>query len=36
MKLTLSLIEHEWMESQKSTDPRMFVEILGYGLKTHR
>ena len=36
MKLALSFIEHEWQEAQKSSDPRMFVEILGYGLKTHR
>lgn len=36
IKEALSFIQHEWDLAQQSTDPRMFVEILGYGLKTLR
>ena len=36
IKEALSFIQHEWDIAQKSSDPRMFVEILGFGLKTLR
>lgn len=32
----LSLIEHEWIVAQGSSDKRMFVEILGHGIKSLR
>jgi predicted nuclease of predicted toxin-antitoxin system len=36
IKAAMSFIEFEWREAMILDDQRMFIEILGKGLKTHR
>jgi hypothetical protein len=34
--VAMTFIAREWEECHKDADPRMFIEVLGYGLKTLR
>lgn len=36
LKEAMTFIQHEWDLSQKKSDKRIFIEILGLGLKTLR
>jgi len=36
LKDALSFIEHEWELAQKKSDKRVFIEVLGLGMKTIR
>jgi predicted nuclease of predicted toxin-antitoxin system len=36
LKAAMSFIEHEWQVAQSKPDKRIFIEILGLGMKTIR
>ena len=36
LKEAMSLIEHEWDLAQRTPDKRVFIEVLGLGIKTVR